>query len=96
MWDGAVVCVTQCLDSVFLCLMLAVTVGRVNCLGTRLAKVEMKAITALLLLGFEFTTVGADGTLCNPHPRPNWNDVLTCRPDNADFTLRYARRQAPL
>ena len=76
--------------------MLAVTVGHVNCLGTRLAKVEMKAITALLLLGFEFTTVGADGTLCNPHPRPNWNDVLTCRPDNADFTLRYARRHAPL
>ena len=66
-----------------------------NCLGTRLAKVEMKTVAALLLLGFEFTTVGVNGTLCHPHPRPNWNDVLTCRPDE-NLKLLYARRGAAL
>ena len=49
--------------------------GRVNCLGTRLAKVEMKLITAMLLLEFDFNTVDAGGRIADPHPRPNWNDT---------------------
>ena len=87
-WDGVVVRVVY----LRLLMRLIVIAGRVNCLGTRLAKVEMKTIAALLLLGFEFSTVGADGVPCNPHPRPNWNDVLMCRPDDAELTLRYSRR----
>ncbi|ETW77953.1 cytochrome P450 monooxygenase 90 [Heterobasidion irregulare TC 32-1] len=63
--------------------------GRVNCLGTRLAKVEMKLITAMLLLEFDFNTVDAGGRIADPHPRPNWNDTLSCRPSNGSYFLKY-------
>jgi hypothetical protein len=67
--------------------------GRVNCLGTRLAKVEMKLITALLVLCFDFTTVDAAGRMANPPPQPNWNDILTCKPEGHTYTLEYSLRQ---
>ncbi|KAI0035483.1 cytochrome P450 [Vararia minispora EC-137] len=68
--------------------------GRVNCLGTRLAKVEMKLIVSLLLLTFEFTTVDTSGHMANPPPQPNWNDILTCRPAGKFYSLKYSMRQA--
>jgi hypothetical protein len=67
--------------------------GRVNCLGTRLAKIEMKLIVALLLFGFEFTTVDAAGLMANPHPRPNWNDILTCKPTDGCYSVKYSLRR---
>ncbi|KAI0258284.1 cytochrome P450 [Gloeopeniophorella convolvens] len=69
--------------------------GRVNCLGQRLAKVEIKLLTALLLLNFDFDIVDARGCIANPHPKPNWNDVLTCRPQEQYF-LRYERKNSDL
>ncbi|KAI0318511.1 cytochrome P450 [Amylostereum chailletii] len=69
--------------------------GRVNCLGTRLAKLEIKLITAVLLLDFEFTTVDSEGRMADPPPRPNWNDILSCRPSHGSYSFQYARRESP-
>lgn len=54
--------------------------GRVTCLGSRMARLTMKLVAAQLLLDFDFDTVDASGRIADPHPTPNWNDVLTCRP----------------
>ncbi|TFY77012.1 hypothetical protein EWM64_g7000 [Hericium alpestre] len=67
--------------------------GRVNCLGTRLAKLEMKLIAAMFLLNFEFHIVDAEGSPADPHPQPNWNDTLMCKPANGSFFLDYKRRE---
>lgn len=61
-----------------------------NCLGKRLAQLEIKLIAAMFLLSFDFTIVdAATGKAADPHPRPNWNDILACRPTNGVFALRY-------
>lgn len=60
-----------------------------NCLGKRLAQLEIKLITAMFVLNFDFTIVDATGKVADPHPRPNWNDVLACRPTNGVFALKY-------
>ncbi|KAI0298707.1 cytochrome P450 [Multifurca ochricompacta] len=65
--------------------------GRVSCLGARLARLNIKLLTALLLLEFEFDTVDASGRIADPHPIPNWNDALMCRPAQANFSSSMRR-----
>ncbi|KAA1472043.1 cytochrome P450 [Dentipellis sp. KUC8613] len=65
--------------------------GRVNCLGTRLAKLQLKLIAAMFLLNLDFKIVDGDGAPADPHPKPNWNDVLSCRPADGSFFLDYRR-----
>ncbi|KAI0052139.1 cytochrome P450 [Auriscalpium vulgare] len=67
--------------------------GRVNCLGTRLAKLEMKILAATVLLNHDFKLVDGAGAVPTAQPLPNWNDVLTCRPSNGAFFLKYERSQ---
>ncbi|KAF8960328.1 cytochrome P450 [Flammula alnicola] len=54
--------------------------GKTVCLGTRLAKVELKLLTAMFVLGFRHSVVDKMGEPSNPLPVPNWNDILLCRP----------------
>ncbi|TFK73496.1 cytochrome P450 [Pluteus cervinus] len=63
--------------------------GKTTCLGTRLAKVELKLVTAMLVLGFRHSVVDADDQL-RSLPTPNWNDTLLCRP-NERFYLKYEK-----
>jgi sterol 14-demethylase len=63
----------------------------VHCLGSRLASLEIKLLAALLLMDFDFETVDASGRVANPPPKPNWNNVLTCRPDLGQYCLKYKR-----
>ena len=64
--------------------------GRTHCLGTRLAKVELKLVTAMFLLGFRHTTVDKMNQLYEP--TPNWNDLLLCRPPPEQTAyLRFER-----
>ncbi|KAG6854089.1 hypothetical protein C0991_010502 [Blastosporella zonata] len=69
--------------------------GKTLCLGTRLAKVELKLITAMFLLGFRHTVVDKHGRKTNP--APNWNDILLCRPppDQTGY-VSYERSDLPL
>jgi cytochrome P450 len=64
-------------------------IGKTICLGTRLAKVELKLTTAMMLLGFSYGVVDKSGQP-SPLPRPNWNDLLRCRPEDPCF-VSYER-----
>jgi cytochrome P450 len=70
---------------------LARGVGRVACLGSRLATLTIKLLAALVLSDFDFDTVDAGGRIADPAPEPNWNDELTCRPARGQFFLKYRR-----
>ncbi|KAF5369081.1 hypothetical protein D9758_002903 [Tetrapyrgos nigripes] len=65
--------------------------GKTTCLGQRLAKVEMKVIAAMALMGFNHWVVDRDGKPADSPPTPNWNDILLCRPPQGSFSLRYER-----
>ncbi|KAF5379198.1 hypothetical protein D9615_005905 [Tricholomella constricta] len=69
--------------------------GKTLCLGTRLAKVELKLIAAMFLLGFHHSVIDKAG---NPtKPTPNWNDILLCRPPPEDTGyISYERSDIPL
>jgi cytochrome P450 len=71
-------------------------VGKTVCLGTRLAKVELKLITAMILLGFHFGVVDKSGKPCDSLPKPNWNDLLLCRPPKDSCFINYKRTDTPL
>ncbi|KAF9467869.1 cytochrome P450 [Collybia nuda] len=69
--------------------------GKTLCLGTRLAKIELKVITAMFVLGFEHRIVDKLGNTATSLPTPNWNDILMCRPQNG-CSIKYARSSIPL
>ncbi|KAJ7185501.1 cytochrome P450 [Mycena filopes] len=71
-------------------------VGKTTCLGTRLAKVEVKLTTALFLLAFDHTLVDKSGETPIAPPKPNWNDILMCRPPEGSCYVKYARTNLPL
>ncbi|KAK2464566.1 hypothetical protein APHAL10511_003424 [Amanita phalloides] len=70
--------------------------GKTSCLGTRLAKVELKLITAMFVLGFRHGIVNEAGEVANPLPTPDWNDILHCRPQEGTCCLKYERTTVPL
>ncbi|KAF9568692.1 cytochrome P450 [Agrocybe pediades] len=70
--------------------------GKTTCLGTRLAKVELKLVTAMFVLGFQHSVVDRHGKPADPLPVPNWNDILLCRPPVGSFKLKYERTSAEL
>lgn len=65
------------------------TVGRTICLGQRLAKLQLKLITALMLMKMDFVLVDENGDQPHILPRPNWNDTLTCKPPKGSCYLRF-------
>ncbi|KAJ7240448.1 cytochrome P450 [Mycena rebaudengoi] len=71
-------------------------VGKTTCLGTRLAKVELKLTTALFLLGFDHVVVDGTGETPHPLPTPNWNDILMCRPPQGSCYVKYKRTNLEL
>ncbi|KAI9438629.1 cytochrome P450 [Lactarius indigo] len=68
---------------------------RVTCLGSRTARLTMKLITALLLLDFDFDIIDVSGRIADPHPIPDWNDDLACRPTRGPFFLKYKSLDFP-
>ncbi|KAJ6495285.1 cytochrome P450 [Mycena sanguinolenta] len=71
-------------------------VGKTTCLGTRLAKVELKLTVALFLLGFDHVLVDKNGTVPPAPPKPNWNDILQCRPPAGSCFVKYTRTSLAL
>ncbi|KAH9941611.1 cytochrome P450 [Epithele typhae] len=66
--------------------------GATVCLGKRLATLELKLVAALLVLGCgEFRAVDGNGMPLAELPRPNWNDILTCRPAKGAVFVRFDR-----
>jgi cytochrome P450 len=70
--------------------------GKTLCLGTRLAKVELKLVTALFIMSFDHAVIDPSGEPATTLPMPNWNDILLCRPRPGSFYLGYSRSTAPL
>ncbi|KAF8190379.1 cytochrome P450 [Mycena galopus ATCC 62051] len=71
-------------------------VGKTTCLGTRLAKVELKLTIALFLLGFDHVLVDKSGDVPAIVPKPNWNDILQCRPAENSCFVKYTRTSLAL
>ncbi|KAJ7167321.1 cytochrome P450 [Mycena crocata] len=71
-------------------------VGKTTCLGTRLAKVELKLTTALFILGFDHFVVDKTGQIPDALPKPNWNDILLCRPPQGSCYVKYKRTDLAL
>ncbi|KAJ7512623.1 cytochrome P450 [Mycena galericulata] len=71
-------------------------VGKTTCLGTRLAKVELKLTTAMFLLGFDHIIVDKNGEIPDSLPKPNWNDILMCRPAPGTCNVKYQRTNLAL
>lgn len=74
--------------------MCSLYVGTTICLGQRLAKLELKMLAAMFVLGFDFSCVDSKGRQLETLPRPNWNDILTCKPPPGSCYLNYERRHS--
>jgi len=68
---------------------LACCLGKTVCLGQRLAKLEMKLLSAMFLLGIDFSVVDNGGRVLETLPRPNWNDILGCKPPKDSCFIQY-------
>jgi len=64
-------------------------IGKTTCLGQRLAKLEMKLVSAMFLLGTDFSVVDNGGKVLETLPRPNWNDILGCKPPKDSCFIEY-------
>jgi cytochrome P450 len=73
-----------------------VSTGRTVCLGTRLAKLELKLVTAMFLLGFRHRLVDRAGKPVDQVPQPNWNDLFLCRPLGGSCHVNYKRTDTVL
>ena len=62
-------------------------------MGQRLARLNIKLITALLLLDLDFDTASVDGRIVSSDsaPRPDWNDPFNSKPVEGRFFLKYRR-----
>ena len=65
--------------------------GKTTCLGTRLAKLELKLITGMFILSHRHSVVDLSGVPTANLPLPNWNDSFLCRPAAGSFYLKYDR-----
>ena len=72
-------------------------IGRTVCMGQRLARLNIKLVTALLLMEFDFDTVDVGGQIVNSDsaPKPDWNNHSSCRPAEGQFFLKYRRLDIP-
>ncbi|KIJ61638.1 hypothetical protein HYDPIDRAFT_96285 [Hydnomerulius pinastri MD-312] len=65
--------------------------GKTVCLGQRLARLELKLITSMMLVGFRYSIVDSKGARPDPPPQPNWNDILLCRPEKGSCYLTHEK-----
>jgi hypothetical protein len=65
-------------------------------MGSRLARLNIKLITALLLMEFDFDTVDVGDRIVDSAsaPKPDWNDPFT-QPTQGQFFLKYRRLYNP-
>ncbi|KAF9522380.1 cytochrome P450 [Crepidotus variabilis] len=65
--------------------------GRHPCAGMRIAKLEIKLILAMLLLGYDYTLVDANGQPTDILPKPNRNDIQQSRPLGKPVYMKFQR-----
>ncbi|KAJ7461879.1 cytochrome P450 [Mycena galericulata] len=57
---------------------------------------ELKLTTAMFLLGFDHIIVDKNGEIPDSLPKPNWNDILMCRPAPGTCNVKYQRTNLAL
>lgn len=70
--------------------------GKTTCLGTRLAKLELKMVSSLFLLGFQHHIVDINGKVADVAPKPDWNDIHMCRPAKGSCYVKYEKLETQL
>jgi len=65
--------------------------GRHPCAGIRIAKLEMKVVLAMILLGYEYELVDGNGNYPKTVPDQNRNDLHQARPMGEPCYLKYKR-----
>ncbi|KAF9530198.1 cytochrome P450 [Crepidotus variabilis] len=68
-------------------------VGRHPCAGMKVAKLEIKLILSMLLLGYEYNLVDGQGQSTNIIPKPDRNDIQQARPLGDPVYLKFKRVQ---
>jgi cytochrome P450 len=54
-------------------------VGRHPCVGMKVAKLEIKIIAALFVVGYEYDVVDSKGKIFEKLPEPDYNDARRVR-----------------
>ncbi|TFK28942.1 cytochrome P450 [Coprinopsis marcescibilis] len=71
--------------------------ARSVCAGQRLAKLELKLIVSMYILGYDHGIVKRSDTskpvTHGAVPRPNWNEPLTCRPADKSDDMFFAQKR---
>ncbi|KAF9522381.1 cytochrome P450 [Crepidotus variabilis] len=65
--------------------------GRHPCAGMRIARLEIKLVLAMLLLGYDYTLVDGKGRPTNVLPKPNRNDIQQARPMGETVYMKFKR-----
>jgi sterol 14-demethylase len=66
--------------------------GRHPCTGMKVAKLEIKAILALFLAGYEYSVVDSAGNYPKSLPKPNYNDIHSARPIGEQCYFQFKRK----
>jgi cytochrome P450 len=74
----------------------SIVLGNVTCMGMRLAKLELKLVISMMLLGFRHSVVNEAGLPPSPGFHPDWNDYMGCRPSKEAIFVKYERTDVPL
>jgi len=69
-------------------------VGRHPCAGMKIAKLEIKLVLAMILLGFEYDLVNDAGNYIKTLPVPDKNDIQQARPLGKPCYMKFKRVQA--
>jgi len=66
-------------------------VGRHPCAGMKIAKLEIKLILAMLLIGYDYTLVDKDDKYPMALPKPDRNDIQQARPLGEPVYMKFKR-----
>ena len=64
--------------------------GRHPCAGMKIAKLEIKIVLAMALLGYQYDVVDENGVKTDYLPKPDRNDIKVSNICTRLFTLIYA------
>ncbi|KAF9457598.1 cytochrome P450 [Collybia nuda] len=65
--------------------------GRHPCTGMKVAKLEIKIVVALFIVGYEYDLVDSSGKHSKSLPKPDYNDIQQARPVGEPCYLKFKR-----
>lgn len=65
--------------------------GRHPCVGMKAAKLEIKMIVAMFVVGYEYDVVDSEGRISDRLPVPNYNEQQQARPKGEPYFIKFKR-----